>query len=194
MTRYMSPLTRTIDLASGTIPDAAEVQTRRLSDLEGLFADREAENALRHENPVVYRVYLAAHIPTEEGQLGYSTTVIYPGTVGGEYFMTKGHYHAVANRAEVYTCLKGRGALLLQTPEGETSVQHMTPGAAAYVPPFWGHRTVNTGAEPFAFMAVYPADAGYDYATIAEYGFAALIVERDGKPELVPNPHYQREG
>jgi glucose-6-phosphate isomerase len=187
----MSPLTKTIDLASGTIPDAAEVQTRTLRDLQGLFADTEAENALFAESPIIYRVYLAADIPAEEGQLGYSTTVIYPGTVGGEYFMTKGHYHALANRAEVYTCLKGRGALLLQTPEGKTSVQHMTPGTAAYVPPFWGHRTMNTGTEPFAFMAVYPADAGYDYTTIAERGFAALIVERGGRPEVVPNPRYR---
>ncbi|MCZ7539826.1 MAG: hypothetical protein M5U29_07950 [Anaerolineae bacterium] len=113
-----------------------------------------------------------------------------PGKVGDEYFMTKGHYHARGECAELYYGLLGEGYLLLQTPEGEVSLQRIVPGAAAYVPPYWGHRTINTGTRNFVFLAVYPADAGYDYKTIAERGFASILVERDSAPTLVPNPRY----
>jgi glucose-6-phosphate isomerase len=66
----------------------------------------------------------------------------------------------------------------------------MIPGAASYVPPYWGHRTINTGSVPFVFFACYPAEAGYDYGRIAESGFASLIVERDGEMQAVPNPRF----
>jgi glucose-6-phosphate isomerase len=189
---YLRPFTRMVDLRGGAILEAAALVTRRLADMRGLYADAEAERALLEENPLVYEVFEATENPPVEGQLRYSTTVIRPGKVGSEYFMTKGHYHAKGDRAELYFGLKGEGALLLQTPEGEVDVQWMTPGAAAYVPPYWGHRTVNTGTDTFAFLAVYPADAGYDYKTIETQGFAKLLVERDGRPTLVPNPRYRQ--
>jgi glucose-6-phosphate isomerase len=49
---------------------------------------------------------------------------------------------------------------------------------------------MNIGSDNFVFLAVYPADAGYDYNTIAERGFAGLVVERDGKMQVVDNPRY----
>jgi len=191
---YVEPIAHQVCLVDGTIPTAHAVQERRLSDLRGLFADREAEAALLAEDPLVYRVYDAADLPKEDGHLLFSTTVIQPGRVGDEYFMTKGHFHARADRAELYYGLSGRGMLLLQTPEGRAEALPMVAGTAAYVPPYWGHRTVNTGAEPFVFLAVYPADAGYDYRTIARDGFASLVVAGSDGPCLVPNPRFRREG
>ena len=190
MTTYMTPYTHLVNLQDGTIPTAPLVQQRRLSDMRGLFADPAAEYALMGANPLIYEVYEAAQNPEETGHLLYSTTVIHPGKVGDEYFMTKGHYHTKDECAELYFGLLGEGYLLLQTPEGEVSLQRVVPGTAAYVPPYWGHRTINTGAENFVFLAVYPADAGHDYRTIAERGFASILVERDGAPTLVPNPRY----
>lgn len=191
MPDYLTPFTTQINLEDGTIPDAVVVQTRRLSDLQGLFADSAAEAALMAENPILYEVYEATNNPIEPGQLRYSTTIIRPGKVGAEYFFTKGHYHALGDRAELYYGLIGEGVLLLQTPEGEISMQPMKPGVAAYVPPYWGHRTINVGSSNFVFLACYPADAGYDYASIAAKGFASLLVEKDGKPTLIPNPKWK---
>jgi glucose-6-phosphate isomerase, archaeal len=193
MHNYITPFTRMVNLADGTIPDARVVHTRRLSDLKGLFADQEAEKALLADNPVLYRVYETPDNPEVVGQLRFSTSVIYPGKVGNEYFMTKGHYHGLLDRAEVYFGLAGEGYIILMTPEGEVSAQLMTPGAAVYVPPYWGHRTMNVGKENFAFFAVYPADAGYDYQTIVERGFPSIMVEQNGKPTLVPNPRYVKQ-
>lgn len=190
---YMMPFSRQVDLQAGTIPGAPLVLERRLSDLQGLFADKKAEQALLAENPLVYEVYEATENPKVAGHLLYSTTIIRPGKVGREYFMTKGHYHALGDRAELYYGLLGHGALLLQTPDGQVELLPMQPGTAAYVPPYWGHRTVNTGSENFVFLAVYPGDAGYDYGTIAEKGFASILVEQNGKPEMISNPHFQVE-
>ena len=61
----------------------------------------------------------------------------------------------------------------------------MGPGVVAYVPPHWAHRTVNTGSEPFVFLAIYPGDAGHDYGTIETEGFPQRVVERDGQPAVV---------
>ena len=188
----MQPFTKMLDFQTGKFRDPAVVQKRYLADLKGLFADHDAENALLATNPLLYEVYEATENPIVPGQLRYSTTIIYSGKVGDEYFMTKGHYHAKGECAELYIGLQGEGILLLQTPAGEVSVQRLTVGAAAYIPPFWAHRTMNIGADNFAFFACYPAEAGYDYQSIAEKGFASLVVERDGKPQIVPNPTWAR--
>ena len=188
---YLEPLARQVRLSDGTIPDADAIQERRLRDLSGLFANPDAEARLMDANPLVYRVYDAAALPKQDGQLLFSTTVIQSGRVGDEYFFTKGHYHARADRAELYYGLAGNGILLLQTPQGEYRSLPMEAGTAAYVPPYWGHRTVNTGEVPFVFLAVYPADAGYDYGTIARDGFAALVLAGPDGPRVVPKPSFR---
>jgi glucose-6-phosphate isomerase len=192
MVNYMTPLWRKLDLDTGVFTDAVLVQQRRLSDLRGLYADAAAEAARAAENPLMYDVFEATENPIEAGQLRYSTTVIYPGKIGDEYFFTKGHYHAKGECAEIYTGITGTGLLLMQTREGEIHTIEMTRGVAAYVPPFWAHRTINVGSDNFAFYACYPADAGYDYAAIADKGFASLVLERNGKPTLVPNPKWAK--
>ena len=189
---YQMPFTHVVDLTTGQIPTARLVLQRHLRDLQGLFADTQAEAALLEANPLVYEVFETEENPSVEGQLRFSTTVIQPGRVGREFFFTKGHYHAKSDRAELYYGLRGEGLLLLQTPEGEINAQPMKPGAASFVPPHWGHRTINTGREPFVFLAVYPADAGYNYGAIAEKGFSSIIVERDGQAVLEPNPRWVR--
>ncbi len=185
---YQTPFSKTLELGTSKFKDPLLVQKRFLSDMAGLYADSTAEQALVSENPLIYEVSLAHDGGSNEGELGYSTTLIYPGKVGSEYFMTKGHYHAKGDRAELYYCLEGEGYLLMQTPEGKVNAQKMTAGVGAYVPPYWGHRTINTGNKTFIFLAVYPADAGYDYGSIIEKGFAEIMVEKDGKASLTPNP------
>jgi glucose-6-phosphate isomerase len=191
MPDYQLPFTRAIDSRDGTISDVSAILTRRLADLRGLFADREAEAELLAENPILYEVHETTQNPVAVGQLGYSTTVLRPGKVGDEYFMTKGHFHALRDRTELYYGLRGEGYVLLQTPDGDFSAQRLTPGAMVYLPPHWGHRTVNTGATDLVFLSAYPTDAGQDYATIAESGFASIVVERDGRPVIVPNPRFR---
>lgn len=176
---------------SGRLAPATSTIERRLSHMRGFFADAQAEEALAAEDPIVYEVF-QYDVPETLGELFTCTTVLHPGRVGDEFFMTKGHYHSVRDRAEVYYGLAGRGRLLLQTEDGGFESTEMEPGTVAYVPPCWGHRTVNTGDQDFVFLAVYPGDAGHDYGSIETTGFAQRLVDRDGTPTLVANEGFAR--
>ncbi|WP_456366168.1 glucose-6-phosphate isomerase [Thermococcus sp.] len=186
---YKNPIGVNINLETGVIPGAKKL-IRRLSDLRGYFLDEKAYNELLKENPVVYEVY-AVEQGDEEGDLNFATTVLHPGKVGREFFFTKGHFHAKPDRAEVYYAIRGRGGMLLQTPEGRGEWVPMKPGTVVYVPPYWAHRTVNTGDEPFIFLAVYPADAGHDYGSIKERGFSKLVIEEAGEVKIVDSPRWK---
>jgi glucose-6-phosphate isomerase len=182
----MTPFSTALDFASGRLDPERKTTERTLGDMRGMYL---ADDDPARAGEVVYRVY-EIPVPATNSNLASSTTVIEPGKVGDEYFMTKGHYHARRDRAEIYFGLSGTGMLVMATEDGETHVEEMSPGTVAYVPGWWGHRTVNTGSEPFIFFAAYPADAGYDYGTIEREGFPVIVVERDGKPQVVENPRY----
>jgi glucose-6-phosphate isomerase len=109
--------------------------------------------------------------------------------------MTKGHFHAVLETAEIYYCLRGEGVMVMETPEGDWAVEDLRPGTELYVPPRWAHRSVNTGsAGPLVTFFIYPGDAGHDYGTIERQGFRKLVVERAGRPEVVDNPRWSPPG
>ncbi len=166
---------------------------RRLQDIQGIFADqKKVKEILQSENPLIYEVY-GLDLPEKEGHLIYCLSVVYPGKIGKEYFMTKGHFHARRDTAEIYMGLKGEGYLIMQTFDGEFYPLKVTPGAIAYVPPFWGHRSVNTSREKFIQLAIYPGNAGHDYKIVEDYGFCKILVEENGKPVFINNPEYRKE-
>jgi glucose-6-phosphate isomerase, archaeal len=178
------PFALALDLASGRLDPYTTRIERHVSDLRGAFADSDAlERLVAEGDPLVYEV-LQYDVPEEVGQLVCCTTVIRPGTVGDEYYLTKGHYHAVRETAEVYLGLSGSGYLLLMSEDGRNEATPIERGTVAYVPPLWAHRTVNTGDEPFVFFAVYPGQAGHDYGTIEATGFAQRVVRSPEGPVL----------
>lgn len=181
------------DFDPGTgVSSTREPIRRRVSDMQAYYADQEAAAAaVAGGDPLVYEYYDMG-VQSTSGDVAYGTSTTFPGKVGDEYFMTKGHYHQVRDRAEVYFGLKGHGMLLLQTEEGAFTATEMGPGTVAYVPPCWGHRTVNTGDEDFVFLAVYPGDAGHDYGSIETTGFARRVVGVDGTPTLTDNAEFAR--
>ncbi len=180
----LDPFSLALDFESGLLEPYTTRIERRVSDLRGAYADPAAlEGLVEDGDPLVYEV-LQYDVPEETGQLICCTTVIHPGTVGDEYFMTKGHYHAVRDTGEVYVGLSGSGYLLLMTEEGGSAATRMERGTVAYVPPRWAHRTVNTGEEPFVFFAVYPGQAGHDYGSIEETGFTQRVLRSTEGPML----------
>ena len=187
----IEPFASAVDFASGVLTPQRIIMQRRLSDMRGMYADSgAAARILREEGDrLIYEVQ-GVDLPEEEGQIPHCTTRIMPGTVGGEYHMTKGHYHARREQGEVYIGLHGRGMLLLQTESGESRALEMVAGTAAYVPPYWAHRTVNIGEDDFVFFSVWAAAAGHDYATIERDGFRQLVIQRDGAATLIDNPKY----
>ena len=173
-------------LDSARIGDRPFVQ-RRLSDLRGCFADAAAfDTALAQNNPVLYEV-TAVEPAHGDGQLHYGIGILYPGKVGDEYYLTKGHYHSHRPAAEVYIGLKGEGMMLLEDEAtGETRMVPLAANRAVYVPGHTAHRTLNTGNEPLVYLGIYPSNAGHDYGSIAEKNFRHFVVDRDGVPTLLP--------
>jgi glucose-6-phosphate isomerase len=134
----------------------------------------------------VYRVRFWKPVPDgTTGGLFWGSTIIQPGLVGDEYFMTHGHFHSIRNRAEFYATVKGAGAMLFMDEARKTWSQNMTPGSVHYIPGNVAHRVANTGSEPLVFLASWPSDAGHDYATIHTLGFSNRMVLRDGYPCLI---------
>ena len=121
---------------------------RKASDMRGHYEDKAAlERLIAAGNPLHYEVFEKS-VPEEYGQLMYCISKLEPGLVGREYFMTKGHYHEVIETGEIYLCLRGEGLMLMKTKDGRFASQAMERGKMVYVPPYWAHRSVNTGSEP----------------------------------------------
>ncbi len=166
---------------------------RHLSDLYGYFLDTNAyEMAVNQQNTLVYEVY-ELHRPATSGELLQGISIIHPGKVGREFFMTKGHFHAVLDTAEVYYCLTGEGFMVMETPEGESSVEALSPGKVLYVPPRWAHRSVCTSRQqPLVIFFVYPGHAGHDYGTIEAQGFRKLVMDGEHDIEISDNPRWKK--
>lgn len=164
---------------------------RRLSSMKGQFLDASAyQEMLAREDVVLYEV-LEVERPEHPGEFRFGLSIVHPGKVGTEYWMTKGHFHAIRDTAELYYCLRGEGVMVMETPEGEWSVEELRPGRLLYVPPRWAHRSVNTGAqEDLVTYFAYPAHAGHDYASIEKQGFRKCIVEQEGRPQIIDNPRW----
>jgi glucose-6-phosphate isomerase, archaeal len=183
----VEPFTTVLNLTSGRLDPEGEVTERRLSDMGGMYL----EDGNHEGDPLIYRVY-GIPVPATTGNVLSSTTVIEPGTIGREYYMTKGHFHEVRDRAEIYVGLAGEGRLLMATEDGEHALEPMRRGTVNYVPGGWAHRSVNVGDERLVFFAAYVGDAGHDYATIEEQGFPVLLVAGGDGPEVIENPRYRR--
>jgi glucose-6-phosphate isomerase len=163
---------------------------RYLSNLRGMVADEAAlEDMIKRENTLVYEFYEMG-VPDNPGDLAFGTSICYPGKVGDEYFMTKGHFHAILDIAEVYLCLSGRGLMLMENPEGDVTYEVLTPGKMVYVPKRYAHRSVNIGKTPFVQFFAFRSDAGHDYGTIETKGFRKLVVERNGDFAVIDNPKW----
>ncbi len=180
--------------APGYVPSRYDNHIRRtLTSMRGQYRDTAAfEAMLAGEDSLLYEVYELAR-PHESGEVLHGISIVHPGKVGDEYFMTKGHFHTVLETAEIYTCLSGQGAMVMETPEGDWAVEALAPGRVLYVPPRWAHRSVNTGDADLITFFAYPGHAGHDYGTIEQQGFRKLIVERNGMPEIVDNARWGKK-
>jgi len=113
----MKPFRRKVNLSTGTIQNTRKTR-RYLSDLVDIYQDRQILNRmLKKKDVLVYEVDEVV-LPNGEGHLLHGTSILYPGKVGKEYFMTRGHYHTKEDEPEVYFCLKGEGYLIMQTRKG----------------------------------------------------------------------------
>jgi glucose-6-phosphate isomerase len=142
-------------------------------------------------------------------------TVWEPGTVGGEYVKTFGHYH-IGKLDETYWIIQGEGILLMQKLEeqdgelvpdrvAEFKAVPVKAGDSQFIPAGYGHLVANVGSTFFVTADDSPVDfeerdpvslPGHaDYSMVKQmHGFAYYVVEREGKPALLANPRYKAVG
>jgi glucose-6-phosphate isomerase, archaeal len=169
--------------------------TRNLSSMAGQYLNVEVyQEILAKDDLLLYEVFEIKR-PEVAGELLHGVSIVHPGKVGQEYFMTKGHFHNVLDTAEVYYCLKGQGVMVMETPEGDWAIEKLRPGRVLYVPPRWAHRSVNTSHEgDLVIFFIYPGHSGHDYGTIEHQGFRKLIIEEAGQPKVIDNPRWKIPG
>jgi glucose-6-phosphate isomerase len=177
------------DLTTGSIA-GCPVIPRRLSEVRDAFADQHACDALlRSADPVIYTVS-TFDVGGGPGELQCGLGVLFPGRVGDEYYLTRGHLHARREAPEVYVGLQGKGLMLLQGEDGGSMTADLVENGFVYVPGHSAHRTVNTGTGPLIFLGIYPADAGHDYDSLRAENFRTVVVARHGTPAVLPRREY----
>lgn len=166
---------------------------KSLGDMAGVYRDQQdyrRQLAERGGQDLVYSV--AEHrAGAGPGALIVGTSTLLPGSYGQEFAVTRGHLHAIADRAELYHCLSGHGVMLLETLSGDSRVVELVAGQAVHIPGYWVHRSVNVGSPAFVTLFCYAADAGQDYDVISRAGGMANLIVRDGDSwKAVPNPDH----
>ena len=188
------PVRCCVDVGGGHLAGGSGRYEKLLSDLAGLYADADAFDALLREggDRVVYAVE-DLRPSSAAGDMIFGVTRMAPGTIGDEFFLTRGHIHGIANRPEIYYGESGTGLMLMESPAGETRIVEVGPRIVCYVPPFWIHRSVNIGPDDLVMTFAYPADSGQDYDIIARAGGMAQRVVRaaGGGWRAIPNAAYR---
>ena len=188
----IKPFIYKVDVKNEMISNPDTHIVRKLSSMKGQYTDTKAyEEMLLKDDCLLYEVYEKL-VPELEGELLQGMSIVHPGKVGREYFMTKGHFHSILDTAEFYYCIKGHGYMMMENPEGDWAAEELLPDTVLYVPGRWAHRSINIkDDEDLVTIFAYPANAGHDYATIETKGFRKLIIEENGKPKIIDNAKWK---
>ena len=182
------PINLFINLTNGLVNQGEGLVERRLSEMGPFFVDQSAVAEIaKAEDRLIYDM-VHHYFLTSVSDMSMAVSRIQPGKVGSEYHMTKGHFHERIDQPENYFCLQGTGFLLMETLDGEFRAVPWKPGVLTHIPGQWAHRVVNTGNDVLFFVSAFHKAAGHEYQRVEEKGFAQIVVEREGKPVLIPNP------
>lgn len=177
----------------GTIRGRTAGYQKFLGDMTEVYRDRDAYRSRLAEVGSDQLVYSVSEHRADDGSgaLIVGTSTLLPGRYGKEFAVTRGHLHAIPDRAELYHCLSGHGVMLLETIDGQSRPVELVAGQSVHIPGHWVHRSVNVGTDPFVTMFCYPADAGQNYDLIARAGGMATLIVADGDGwQAVPNPDH----
>jgi glucose-6-phosphate isomerase, archaeal len=129
---------------------------RKLKDIQKWYQDNEAiKQELKKGNKTIYETFTDKFPP-----INLTLTVIYPGTIGKEFHMTKGHIHR-KKTPEFYILLEGKGKLLIQ--KESPKVIDLKKGEIALIPKGYAHRLVNNGNKKLKVLTIYDQASRPDY-------------------------------
>ena len=191
--KISDPISADFEKKSGFFPQATGYYSKTFNELEGMYENEgEFQNMLpKWNNKVVYEVW-EHRSSKNNGDLVFGTSVMKPGRVGEEFFLTRGHQHQKARCAETYFCLSGTGIILMESPDGEIKALDLGKDQLVYVPPLWFHRSINIGESELVTLFTYNSDAGQNYEIIKKRGgMRKRVVRKDsGSWTLVANKKY----
>jgi len=132
-----------------TNPD--KIIIRKLKDMQNRYKN------INNNNPekIIYKVYIKDFKTFELG-----LTIIEPGKINKEFFMTKGHKH-LKKRKEIYILLEGKGKLLIENKK--IKIINLKKDKPTIIPSNSGHRLINTGKTKMKVITIYSKDAGHNY-------------------------------
>jgi glucose-6-phosphate isomerase len=174
-----------LDFSTGSFLGEPPQSVKTLGELASLFRDRMMAERM-DASTVVYEIHGCPAEAEGRPRLLYATTVLHPGIVSGEFFMTRGHFHTNPERGEFMMTCEGEGVLLLMDRERNTWSERMEKGSVHDIDGRYAHRVVNTGSESLVFLVVWMSDCGHEYDSIMESGFGKAVVAEGGRFALVP--------
>ncbi|HHP51050.1 MAG TPA: glucose-6-phosphate isomerase [Moorella mulderi] len=139
----------------------------------------------------------------EKYGIRYDITVILAGTIGGEYIKTVGHFHPLKSGSEesyteYYEVLEGEALYLLQKNDRRGEAEEVIAveakkGDKVFIPPNYGHVTINPGNRPLVMANLVESTFKSLYEPFRQKRGAAYyyIQNPDGKGDFVKNPNYQ---
>ncbi|WP_258360168.1 glucose-6-phosphate isomerase family protein [Moorella sulfitireducens] len=190
-----------LTFASGVI--APEPDIRRLIDaLPVLYTE------VPPSDQPLYYMYRGVYLEKDQQlyqqhDIRYDITVILPGTIGKEYIKTVGHFHPLKPHSsetypEYYEVLEGEAIYLLQKNNRSGEVEEIMAveakkGDKVFIPPAYGHVTINPGNQPLVMANLVESHFSSIYGPFREkHGAAYYYLEgEDGKGDFVKNTHYQ---
>jgi len=110
---------------------------------------------LLKNNNVIYEVFIKKLSP-----INLALTVINPGSVDKEYYMTSGHIH-LKKTPEFYILLDGKGILLVQ--KDKLKIVNLKKGEIAFIPEGYAHRLINNGKQKLKVLTIYHEDSRPNY-------------------------------
>lgn len=134
--------------------------------------------------------------------LRYDLTVILPGKIGREYHKTVGHFHPnkpnhTETYAEYYEVLAGEALYILQKNSRSGEVEEIMAieakkGDKVFIPPNYGHVTINPGDTPLVMANLIENSFKSLYEPFeAKKGAAYYYVETEsGRGDFLKNPNY----
>ena len=191
--KWIAPESSQVFSENGKLLNANGRYQKHFRDLEGLYENElEFQKMLpKWKNRVVYEVW--EHRSSEnKGDLVFGTSVMKPGLVGDEFFLTRGHQHQKSYCAETYFCLSGKGVILMESPDGDIKALKLEKSELVYVPPLWLHRSVNIGDSELVTLFTYNSDAGQNYEILKKSGgMRKRVVQKDNNSwTLVANTRF----
>ena len=159
------------DWQTGSLTGEVTRSSRTVGDLMHYWEDQEA--AFHASSHPLYETETYFSKPDgTEGAILWGSTRLFPGNVGGEYFMTRGHWHTKPTHGELIVVVSGRGILVLMDHNRHTTTVDLSPGVTYHIDGTLAHRTVIIGTEPLVFWCAWAADCGHNYDSILKDGFS----------------------